>query len=65
MATPDDLIDLAYGFALSERLIDRAADICEVDVHPAENGTLLRIFPRTEAAQPRHSYGLRSGVVRA
>lgn len=44
MATPGDLVDLAYGFALSERLIEHAADIGEVDLHPAERGTLLRIF---------------------
>lgn len=44
MATPGDLVDLAYGFALSERLIESATNICEVDLHPAESGTLLRIF---------------------
>ena len=43
MATPDDLTDFAYGFALSERLIDAAADVVEVDSHQAENGVILRI----------------------
>lgn len=43
MATPSDLTDFAYGFALSERLIDTAADVVEVDTHEAENGVILRI----------------------
>lgn len=50
MATPGDLVDLAYGFSLSERLIERAGDIVEVDVHPTDNGTLVRIFLRDELA---------------
>jgi FdhD protein len=43
MATPANLADLAYGFALCERLIDRAADVLDLDTHPAENGILLRV----------------------
>jgi len=43
MATPADLDDLATGFALSERLIDRAADIIDIDIHEAPQGLLLRI----------------------
>ncbi|UAK26663.1 formate dehydrogenase accessory sulfurtransferase FdhD [Sphingomonas nostoxanthinifaciens] len=43
MATPEDLVDLAYGFALAERLIDRPADIVAVDEHAAEQGLLLRV----------------------
>lgn len=43
MATPADLADLAYGFALSERLIDAAGDILDIDTHPAEGGVLLRV----------------------
>lgn len=43
MATPADLEDFAYGFALSERLIEKAEDIIEIDVHEAETGTMLRI----------------------
>ena len=50
MATPDDLADLAYGFALSERLIDKAADITDLVIHPVETGTLARIFLRAERA---------------
>jgi FdhD protein len=43
MATPGDLEDLAYGFALSERLIDAAADVIDVDVHAADAGMVLRV----------------------
>jgi FdhD protein len=43
MATPADLVDLAYGFALAERLIDRAADLIDVDCHEAANGMILRL----------------------
>lgn len=43
MATPADLADFAYGFCLSERLIDDAAQIVDVDSHAAERGMILRI----------------------
>lgn len=43
MATPADLQDFAWGFCLSERLIDRAPDVERVDIHETENGTLIRI----------------------
>jgi FdhD protein len=43
MATPADLEDFAYGFALSERLIDSAADVAGVDVRAEERGILLGI----------------------
>ena len=43
MASPADLVDFAYGFALSERLIGRADELLEVDLHEAEGGTLLRL----------------------
>lgn len=43
MATPDDLIDLAYGFSLSERLIDRAAQIRDVDCFATDAGTIVRV----------------------
>ncbi len=46
MATPDALEDFAYGFAQSERLIEAASDIVEVDAHHLENGTVLRITLR-------------------
>ncbi|HEX7873858.1 MAG TPA: formate dehydrogenase accessory sulfurtransferase FdhD [Sphingobium sp.] len=43
MASPADLEDLAVGFALSERLIESADDVVEIDVHAAERGMLLRV----------------------
>jgi FdhD protein len=43
MATPGDLADFACGFALAERLIDRAADIIAVDQHVTERGVVLRV----------------------
>jgi FdhD protein len=43
MATPADLEDLAYGFALTERLIDTAADILDIVTHDADLGTIVRI----------------------
>jgi len=43
MATPADLVDFAYGFAGSERLIDAPADIIDVDCHATDRGMILRI----------------------
>ena len=43
MASPADLVDLAYGFALSERLIDDAAEIVDVDVHDGDLGIIVRM----------------------
>jgi FdhD protein len=43
MATPADLEDFAFGFALSERLIDSAADVVGIDVRAEERGILLGI----------------------
>ena len=43
MATPTDLVDLAYGFALAERVIDAVEDVVDVDVHPAAEGMLVRV----------------------
>lgn len=50
MATPLDLEDLGYGFALSERLIDGRGDIVAVETHAAETGILLRITLAPECA---------------
>ena len=44
MATPADLIDMAYGFALTERLIDASDDIVEVVEHATDKGLILRLF---------------------
>jgi FdhD protein len=46
MLTPEHLEDFAYGFCLSERLIDGAGDLVSVDEHRTEQGTLLRIATR-------------------
>ena len=43
MATPADLEDFGVGFLLSERLIDRLADLIDVDAHHAERGAILRL----------------------
>nr|WP_083672069.1 formate dehydrogenase accessory sulfurtransferase FdhD [Sphingomonas montana] len=43
MATPVALDDFAYGFCLSERLIDGVADVIDVDTHAAPGGMVLRI----------------------
>lgn len=43
MATPADLEDFAVGFAQSERLIEDAAEVLEIEVRSAEAGLLLKI----------------------
>lgn len=43
MASPDDFLDLAYGFALTERLIDDAGDVIDAEAHALEHGVLVRI----------------------
>jgi FdhD protein len=42
MATPDDLEDLAWGFAHAERLIDRADQLIAAERHQSERGIILR-----------------------
>ena len=43
MASPVDLEDFAVGFALSERLIETAADVVDIRISLAEAGLLLDI----------------------
>jgi len=43
MASPDDLDDLATGFALAERLVDAAGDIVDIDRHPTGHGIVVRV----------------------
>lgn len=43
MVTPTDLADLAAGFALSERLIDSAADLVDIDMHDTGSGLIVRV----------------------
>ena len=52
MATPVDLVDLGYGFARAERLIDRAADVTEAGLHETPQGVILRV-QLSEACAPR------------
>jgi len=52
MATPADILDLAYGFALAERLIDDGADVIDADLHEAPQGMILRV-QLSEACAPR------------
>lgn len=51
MATDDAIEDLAYGFALSERLIERAEQIAYVDQHRTDQGVILRIGLTDDVAQ--------------
>lgn len=43
MATPADLHDFAVGFARSERLIEHAGEVIEIEALPVEAGMLLKI----------------------
>jgi FdhD protein len=43
MATPNDLTDLAFGFARAERLIDVADELLDVDSHTRPDGIVLRL----------------------
>jgi FdhD protein len=43
MATAQALGDFAYGFARSERLINCAGDVIDVEAHSVDRGTILRI----------------------
>jgi FdhD protein len=43
MASPDDLLDLGFGFALTERLIDGVDDVLDAEMHAVERGMLLRL----------------------
>jgi len=50
MASPGDLLDLGYGFALTERLIDGADDMLDAEVHALERGMLLRLTVSSRVA---------------
>lgn len=64
MATPADLTDFAYGFALSEGCVDRMDDIQDVTVHEQLEGYVVdmavRTAPRVDASSARQLPG-RSG----
>jgi len=42
MATPADLVDFATGFALTEGLVARAADVTDIAVAEVDNGWIVR-----------------------
>lgn len=48
MATPHDLEDFAVGFALSERLVARMADIAAIDCHSTDMGEIVRVTVSAE-----------------
>jgi FdhD protein len=52
MATPADLVDLGYGFALAERLIDHPSDVIDTELHEAPQGMILRLT-LSESCAPR------------
>ena len=49
LASPADLEDLAFGFSLTEGIVDRARDIFDVEVNAGEQGITLSIEVATEA----------------
>jgi FdhD protein len=54
MATAQDLEDLAFGFAYSERLIEGAEQITGIDLHRHEAGIILRITLAPDCAPRIH-----------
>ena len=50
MASPGDLLDLGFGFALTERLIDDAGDVLDAEAHAVDRGMLLRLTLSQRAA---------------
>ncbi len=51
MASPLDLTDLVYGFLLTERLIDGADQILDVEAHASPFGTILRVTVEEGASE--------------
>ncbi|MEH3046005.1 formate dehydrogenase accessory sulfurtransferase FdhD [Sphingomonas adhaesiva] len=50
MATPADVEDFVTGFALSERIVDAAAQIAAVDLHATPQGIVARLAVPPERA---------------
>jgi FdhD protein len=57
MATPNDLDDFAYGFALTEQIANRVGDIRGVEVEASEDGWKLRIALSGERLQTHLARG--------
>jgi FdhD protein len=51
MATAADLEDLAFGFTLAERLVDRAEQIQDIDIHSTPAGIVIRVSLRSDIAE--------------
>jgi FdhD protein len=52
LATPDDLVDFAYGFALAEGIVTGASEVLAIDVTETPLGYILRIAIPPERAAP-------------
>ena len=50
MATPQDLVDFAYGFSLTEGIVTSASDIADVDIVDGDQGIDVQISLRDETA---------------
>ena len=57
MATPNDLEDFAYGFALTEQIAESVDDIRGVEVEPVEDGWKLKIAISGERLQAHLARG--------
>jgi FdhD protein len=57
MATPNDLEDFAYGFALTEQIANRVADIRGVEVEQVEDGWKLKMALSGERLQAHLARG--------
>jgi FdhD protein len=44
MATPDELEDFALGFSLSEGIVERPADVRDLEIVPGERGVEVRLW---------------------
>ena len=51
MASPIDLKDFAYGFSISERIVDNTNDILAIDVRQAKQGVTINLQIKTELMQ--------------
>src|SRR5215510_3669838 len=51
MLSPADYEDFAIGFALSERIVDKASDIARIDVRHGTRGTAIDVRLEREHSQ--------------